>query len=559
MRREGSLALNGDHGVDGNAGEGGAAREEGELDEGGGLFDVGPEGAHEADGGGERAAGGEEIIDDHDTVALAECVAVDLQRVGAVLEGVLLAQGGGGQFAGLADGHETDAEAVGQGGAEDEPATLDADDGRQAALGVALGEVVDRLAKAAGVAQKRGDILEHNPRLGEIGDGADEIGQLAHGASPRSGFRRPTVGPRTSPGKGKGPGGGADPQAVATHAKGRDSARAAEEDDLPEVKTMRPLLAALAAALAISGAQAQYRPPALEQALEQFRQTTATPVSPSAPPAVAPAPPPPPIPAPSATAEVEEMQRRLEELRREEEVLRQAIEARRPTPPQGAGALPAPAPPAPISPPPGIVEPIMPPAQAPLLQSLTLPPPAASVPPPPPAQPVAASPPPASPSPPADSTYDTARPLFDRGDLAGARAALGQPRSAAEWNLLGRIEMNSGNPAGAVGPFQQAVQLDPSQAWYFNNLGYALLQSGHGAEAVAPLERAVTLDADESVIWNNLGLARRAAGNAEGARSAFERALQFDPGNSVARDRLDALMRPVPSPPPAVPMPPAVN
>src|SRR5947209_5658148 len=67
------------------------------------------------------AAGGEQVVDD-DAATAGHGVLVDLEGVGAVFEGVAFAGGFPRELAGLADGGEADAEAVGEGGAEEETA-----------------------------------------------------------------------------------------------------------------------------------------------------------------------------------------------------------------------------------------------------------------------------------------------------------------------------------------------------------------------------------------------------------------------------------------------------
>src|ERR1051325_7520786 len=88
------------------------------------------EAAHEVGGGAGGAAGREHVVDDDDAVAAAECIVMDLQRVGAVLQDVLVAAAGPGELARLADGDEAGAEEAGDAAAEDETARLEAGHGR---------------------------------------------------------------------------------------------------------------------------------------------------------------------------------------------------------------------------------------------------------------------------------------------------------------------------------------------------------------------------------------------------------------------------------------------
>ena len=99
---------------------------------------------------------------------------MDFEGVGAVLEVVVDAGDGGGELFGLADGDEAGVEAVGEGGAEDEAAGLDAEDEVDFAADVVGGEGVDELGEAGLVAEEGGDVVEEDAGFGEVGDGADE-------------------------------------------------------------------------------------------------------------------------------------------------------------------------------------------------------------------------------------------------------------------------------------------------------------------------------------------------------------------------------------------------
>ena len=103
-----------------------------------------------------------------------ERVAVHLERVGAVLELVAVRVGVPRQLARLAHRHEAGAERERDRRGEDEAARFDADDlgdrvpiERRASSSVAA-------RNAVGVAEQRRDVAEHDARLREVGDVADE-------------------------------------------------------------------------------------------------------------------------------------------------------------------------------------------------------------------------------------------------------------------------------------------------------------------------------------------------------------------------------------------------
>lgn len=124
-----------------------AAVEEGELDGEGGALDGATELLDEFDGGGGSASGGKEVVADDDALAGLDGVFMNFERVGAVLEGVGDAGGFGGEFLGLAHGDEAGAEAVGEGGGEDEAARLDSCDHIDFVTLVVIAKTVDEQVK----------------------------------------------------------------------------------------------------------------------------------------------------------------------------------------------------------------------------------------------------------------------------------------------------------------------------------------------------------------------------------------------------------------------------
>ena len=86
----------------------------------------------------------------------------------AVLERELLAVQLTGQLAGLAHGHEADAEPDGDGRAEDEAARFHPGDLVRPRIAGGRGQVMDARRHALMVADQRGDVAELDARLREI-------------------------------------------------------------------------------------------------------------------------------------------------------------------------------------------------------------------------------------------------------------------------------------------------------------------------------------------------------------------------------------------------------
>src|SRR5438034_3107857 len=157
------------------------ALQEVELDEEREADDVALQALDELDRALDRAARREEIVDDQDLLAGLDCIAVDLERVGAVLEGVLDGDRLGRQLAELPDGDEAGVELVRHRRAEDEATRFHPDHDVDRLALVGLEHQVDRLAVGGLVLQQRRDVVEEDPGLREVGDLADLCAKLLCG------------------------------------------------------------------------------------------------------------------------------------------------------------------------------------------------------------------------------------------------------------------------------------------------------------------------------------------------------------------------------------------
>lgn len=93
---------------------------------------------------------------------------------------------------------------------------------------------------------------------------------------------------------------------------------------------------------------------------------------------------------------------------------------------------------------------------------------------------------------------DQANRLRQAGDLGGAatllRNCLAQdPGIAAVWNMLGILQMESGDPEGAALSIQRAIDVDPAPALYLN-LARAQRASGDRARELETLNRALAIE-----------------------------------------------------------------
>ena len=131
--------------------------------------DVGVQPLNQFAGGVGGAAGGQHVVDQHHPVARPARVGVDLQRVGAVLQGIVLANGPVRQLARLADQRQRQVEPLGERRAEQEAAALDAGDPVGAPRGALLGEPGHDARQQAAGGEQRGDVAEQDAGLGKVG------------------------------------------------------------------------------------------------------------------------------------------------------------------------------------------------------------------------------------------------------------------------------------------------------------------------------------------------------------------------------------------------------
>jgi hypothetical protein len=103
---------------------------------------------------------------------------MDLERVEAVLEGVLGSDGSPRQLAGLPRCDEPAAEPAGQRAARDVAACLGAEHEVGLLRSRPVGDLVDGRAQRVRIGEQRHDVLEDDPRLGEVRDVPDLLREI---------------------------------------------------------------------------------------------------------------------------------------------------------------------------------------------------------------------------------------------------------------------------------------------------------------------------------------------------------------------------------------------
>lgn len=110
-----------------------------------------------------------------------------------------------------------------------------------------------------------------------------------------------------------------------------------------------------------------------------------------------------------------------------------------------------------------------------------------------------------------------ARALLEIGRPYEAREHAGiatdlNPGSAAAWRTLARAQAESGDCSSALASYEEALLVDPEDAWALNNMGYLLIEHGRYDDAIGPLALAVTLDGGNALFLGNLAAALERSG-----------------------------------------------
>lgn len=95
---------------------------------------------------------------------------------------------------------------------------------------------------------------------------------------------------------------------------------------------------------------------------------------------------------------------------------------------------------------------------------------------------------------PANTDYEAGKAAVDKGDFAGAIAALkrataSNPRNANAFNLLGYATRKTGDARGSLQYYQQALAIDPKHIGAHEYIGEAYLMLGDVPQAQQHLAR----------------------------------------------------------------------
>jgi tetratricopeptide (TPR) repeat protein len=115
---------------------------------------------------------------------------------------------------------------------------------------------------------------------------------------------------------------------------------------------------------------------------------------------------------------------------------------------------------------------------------------------------------------------------------------------AREYYMSGHDLLEQGNLTAAIAAFQQALQLDPSQASYYNCLGTALRRQGRLDEAAEAYQQALQLDDQHPEIYANLATVLLSQGHQQEAIAALyeARALLYQQAREEEAHQLEMVI-----------------
>jgi protein O-GlcNAc transferase len=131
---------------------------------------------------------------------------------------------------------------------------------------------------------------------------------------------------------------------------------------------------------------------------------------------------------------------------------------------------------------------------------------------------------------------------IDQAEQTVRRLLQSEAGNVQGWCLLGRIRQARGQPAEAIGLYQQAAKLAPQDATIYNLAGAAFVQLRQGEQAIACLEQALKLNPFYPEAYNNLGKAHLVRKNEDQAIACFREALHLQPSLGEAVNNLALIL-----------------
>ena len=106
------------------------------------------------------------------------------------------------------------------------------------------------------------------------------------------------------------------------------------------------------------------------------------------------------------------------------------------------------------------------------------------------------------------------------------------PSNAIVYNNRGIAYSDKGQLDRAIEDYDQAIKLNPSDAIFYNNRGFAYSNKGQLDHAIQDYDQAIKLDPSDAIVYYNRGIAYSAKGQLDRAIQDYDQAIKLDPSDA---------------------------
>ena len=116
------------------------------------------------------------------------------------------------------------------------------------------------------------------------------------------------------------------------------------------------------------------------------------------------------------------------------------------------------------------------------------------------------------------------------------------PNSAEMYDLLGDIQLRSGDANGGLASAQKAMQLNPADASALATYSRAEITLGNTAQAADKWKQWLSTHPSDANAWTTLGSLQEAQGDRNGAMDSYKKALAIQPDQAIANNNVANIM-----------------
>ena len=124
---------------------------------------------------------------------------------------------------------------------------------------------------------------------------------------------------------------------------------------------------------------------------------------------------------------------------------------------------------------------------------------------------------------------------------ASARTAQADTKQADDLVNRGNAYADKKDYDRAIADFNQAIRLDPENAYAYNSRADTLREAGKAEQGLPDAGKAVQLDPNNADFWDTRAQILQALGRRQEAIADYRRALELDPMLTETRERLKRL------------------